>query len=605
MVKGLAVSDLVNVQVTLEPTAVPLRNFGMPLFADSTQGVIDIEERIRLYSTIEQVSEDWGTQSGLYKAAVAFFSQSPQPDGMYAGFWARSATKGLLHGGLLTPSQQLLSNFTAITSGAFFAYIDGVPKTISGINWGAAVNINGVASTLQTQLQAQAANATATWNATLGRFELASGTTGAGSSITGVQEPTAFGSIAFAGQPANNDNVTIKGTAITFVTGTPTTNQVQIGASLTVTLDSLVTLINASADVNLSAVTALRSGTTVYVVSKATGTGGNAYTLAKTGTNITVSGATFSGGSGTDASAVLGLRAQDSADSVAGVDAETALQAAQVFAEMSNDWYMLEFVDTTAISDADHQAVGAYIEACNPSRVYFYTTQDENALVSNDSSDIGSAMKTLNLARSCGQYSSSSLVAAASLFGRNSTVNYAANNSVINLMWKRQPGITAEVITASQAAALKAKHLNVFVKYQNDKAIIQYGVMANGDYIDERIGLDWFQNFVQTTLWNVLYQTPTKIPQTDAGQQLLITPVKQCCAAAVNNGLVAPGLWTGPEFGQLKTNDQLQLGYYVWSDVYANQSPADRAARKAMPILVALKLAGAVNDVNVLVSVVR
>lgn len=605
MVKGLAVSDLVNVQVTLEPTAVPLRNFGMPLFVDSTQGVIDIEERIRLYSTIEQVVEDWGTESGIYKAATAFFSQSPQPDGMYAGFWARTATKGLLHGGLLTASQQLLANFTAITSGAFFAFIDGAPKAISGINWGSAININGVASTLQTQLQLQAANATATWNATLGRFELASGTTGATSSITGVQAPTAFGSISFSGQPSNNDTVTIKGTAITFVTGTPTSNQVQIGASLTATLNSLVSLINASDDANLSVVTAYLVGSIVYIVANDAGTGGNAYTLAKSGTNITVSGATLSGGSGTDASAVLGLRAQDSADSVAGVAAETPLQAAQAFAELSNDWYMLMFADTTAISDADQQAVATYIESCNPSRVYFYTTQDENALLVNDSSDLGSAMKTLNLARTCGQYSSSSLVAAASLFGRNATVDYSANNSVINLMWKRQPGITAEVITESQAASLKAKNLNVFVKYQNDKAIIQFGVMANGDYIDERIGLDWFQNFVQTTLWNVLYQTPTKIPQTDAGQQLLITPVKRCCAAAVNNGLVAPGRWTGPEFGQLKYGDQLPLGYYVWSDLYANQSESDRAARKAMPILVALKLAGAVNDVNVLVSVVR
>jgi hypothetical protein len=34
--------------------------------------------------------------------------------------------------------------------------------------------------------------------------------------------------------------------------------------------------------------------------------------------------------------------------------------------------------------------------------------------------------------------------------------------------------------------------------------------MANGDFFDERHGLDWLQNYVQTNLYNLLYTSPPK-----------------------------------------------------------------------------------------------
>ncbi len=34
--------------------------------------------------------------------------------------------------------------------------------------------------------------------------------------------------------------------------------------------------------------------------------------------------------------------------------------------------------------------------------------------------------------------------------------------------------------------------------------------MANGDFFDERHGLDWLQNYVQNHLYNLLYTSTTK-----------------------------------------------------------------------------------------------
>jgi len=112
-----------------------------------------------------------------------------------------------------------------------------------------------------------------------------------------------------------------------------------------------------------------------------------------------------------------------------------------------------------------------------------------------------------------------------------------------------------------------------------------------------------FQNDVQTDCFNVLYTSTTKVPQTDAGINQLTNACTSACQDAVNNGLAAPGVWNGPSFGSLQTGQYLKNGYYVYAPSVSTQSQSDRDARKAPPIQIALKLAGAVNTVDVLVTV--
>lgn len=157
----------------------------------------------------------------------------------------------------------------------------------------------------------------------------------------------------------------------------------------------------------------------------------------------------------------------------------------------------------------------------------------------------------------------------------------------------------------SQADALAAKNCNVFVRYDNDTAILQEGVMANGDFFDERHGLDWLQNYVQNNFYNLLYTSTTKVPQTGAGGTRLLASVEQSMAQAVNNGLIAPGVWNGGAIGQLSPGDTLTKGYYAFIQPMAEQAQADREKRKAPPIQVACKLAGAVHFADVLITVVR
>lgn len=122
-----------------------------------------------------------------------------------------------------------------------------------------------------------------------------------------IPGPTPATNLAsFSGQPSANDTLTIAGTAVTFVTATPTGTQVKIGTNLAATLSNLLAMLQASADTGLIKSNYAIAGSTLkmtvnqFVNSGANaGTAGNSITLAKSSTVITIGGATFSGGVGT------------------------------------------------------------------------------------------------------------------------------------------------------------------------------------------------------------------------------------------------------------------------------------------------------------------
>ena len=286
------------------------------------------------------------------------------------------------------------------------------------------------------------------------------------------------------------------------------------------------------------------------------------------------------------------------------VAVETLLQAVNASLQYTN-WYGLAIADSADLVEADVISVAAAIEASSLSRILAVTTDDVNVLVAGNTENIGYKLKAAGHGRTFWQYSSSSKYAAISAFGRAFTVNFTGNNTTITLKFKVEPGVTYETLTTAQASAIDAINGNVYVYYANDTAIIQQGVMANGDFFDERHGLDWLQNYVQTNLYNLLYTSTTKIPQTDAGVTRLMTNVEASLDQAVNNGLVAPGVWNGGPIGQIESGDTLTKGYYVYADAVANQAQSDREARKSPVIQAALKLAGAIHYGDVQINVVR
>lgn len=599
MAQGLSVATVVNVSIAISPLAAPTRNFGAALVIGASN-VIDAGERIRQYANMAGVSNEFGSSTPEFKAAQAHFAQVPQPSILYIGRWARTASKGRLRLGVLTPQQRALANFTAITSGAFYVDVDNVPRAVSGLNFSSQTNLNGVASAIQAALSGTAV----VWDAVSNRFLIESNTTGPGSTVGYLRDPTAFGSITLSANPAANDTITLNGTVVTFVSGTPSGNQIQIAATPALTAQAIATFANGSADANIAVANYRAVGSVCYMISKVSGTAGNAYTLARAGANITVSGSTLSGGSGVSIATLLKGLVGQASPPAPGVAAEPLVDGVAALIDRSGDWYAAILAEE-GVATNDIIAAGSLIEAQQKKRLFGATVTDTSVLDINVTNDPASLIEAQNFSRTFLLYSSSSPQAVASFFGRASTVNFQGSNTTITMKFKQLPGIASETLTESQAAALRTKKCNVFVAYDNDTSIIQEGVVSDGRFFDEVHGLDWLENDIQTAVWNLLYTSTTKVPQTDEGTHLIVTTIEDRLAQAVANGLVAPGKWNAAGFGQLRQGDMLSKGFYVYAPPVATQSQADREARKSVPIQVAVKLAGAVHSVDCLISVNR
>lgn len=283
---------------------------------------------------------------------------------------------------------------------------------------------------------------------------------------------------------------------------------------------------------------------------------------------------------------------------------ETLLDGVNACLGFTN-WYGLGVTYDADRKDDDLLPVCAAIESSSLSRILAVTTKNTDALLTTVNTDIASKVKAAKYSRTFVQYSSTSNYGAISAFGRAFTVDFNGFGTTITLKFKQEPGITYESLTPAQAAALDAKNCNVYVYYANDTAILQQGVMGNGDFFDERHGLDWLQNYVQTNLFNLLYTSGTKVPQTDAGNTRIMADVEASMDQAVNNGLIAPGVWNGGQIGQLSPGDTLTKGYYVYMPAISSQAQADREARKSVPVQVACKLAGAIHYASVQINVMR
>ncbi len=599
---ALPISRLVNVSVNLSPIAAQMQNLSTLLILGSSS-IIDVVERIRNYSTIAEVAADFGTSAPEYLAAVLWFEQSPQPTTLSIGRWAKTAPAGRLVGGLLSSAQQAIALWNAVTTGAFEVEVDEVPISINSLNFSAATNLNGIATIIQVALAAKSAGCTVVWDSNYSRFVVQSGTTGAASSVKFLNAPTATGDFIFAGQPANNDTITLNGTVVTFVTA-PATGKVTIGGTVTETLANLLAFLNASTDAQLVKFIYYVAIGSLYVKAATPGAGGDALTIAKSSVNITVSGATLVGGTGTDVSTMLGCASSSSGAYVAdGIAAETPLEAVTLMDDtFGQSWYALTVLGAT---NNDHLDVSSYISAANNKHLYGVSTQEAGVLSALSTTDIASLLKAVGSSRTVTQYSSSNAYSVCSLLGRILTVNYNGNNTTITLMYKQEPGIVAETVTSTQINALEAKNCNIFVAYNNDTAIIENGKVASGDFLDTTTGTDWLALQIQNNVFNLLYTSTTKIPQTDAGVQLITTSIEAVCSQGVTNGLLAPGVWNSGGFGELVQGDFLPKGFYVYAQPVSLQFQADREARKSPPIQVAAKLAGAIHTVDVIVNVNR
>ncbi len=187
MTTGLPVALIVAVSVSITPSGTPTPNFNTGLII-GTSAVIDVVTRMRTYSTLTAVANDFGTSAPEYLQAQAWFGQLPQPTSVNIGRWANAATNGQLYCGGLSAANTPISAWTSITNGSFTVSINASAQAITSLDFHLQTTLNGVASVIQTALRAIGSGgftlATCTYDSVYNRFIITSGTTGTSSTVS-------------------------------------------------------------------------------------------------------------------------------------------------------------------------------------------------------------------------------------------------------------------------------------------------------------------------------------------------------------------------------------------------------------------------------------
>lgn len=284
---------------------------------------------------------------------------------------------------------------------------------------------------------------------------------------------------------------------------------------------------------------------------------------------------------------------------------ESPLATLQACREDDGEWYVGIYCGT--LTNDQIIECAQYVESVSPDTVFAYTTNDAKVMDTEDGG-IFKKLKDLGYRQSFGQYSSKADDAVCAIIGWAMGAMTGTINSAFTLAYKTEVGIETEnassLFSSSKVNAIKNNNGNVYINRGSYYNVFEEGTMADGTWFDEVIYLDKYKNDMQLAVMDLLYQN-NKIAQTEAGMTRIKNEIKVVCEDMNRIGFIATGVWKSNDILNLAYGDTLPSGYMIQSEPIDEQSQADRDARKAPPIYVSLKLAGAIHHVTIQVDVNR
>ena len=330
------------------------------------------------------------------------------------------------------------------------------------------------------------------------------------------------------------------------------------------------------------------------------------YNVTVDGAGIVVTEKTAGGGNTPGAMTTTGTLAITAGTATtSGTRAETPLETYTACRQADGEWFV--GIMCMELTDEQILEIAAYNESCTPDSVFAFTTSEE-AVTDPQDGGIFSQLQLLNYRNTIGQYSTYHPDAIAAIIGWAMGAMTGTANSAYTLAYKTEVGVLAENavqnFTTNKVNAVKSFNGNVYINRGSYYNIFEEGKMFDGSWFDEIIYLAKFKNDCQLAIMDLLVQD-NKLPQTESGMGRIKNAIKTECENINNIGFIASGVWKSKDMLDLKYGDTLPRGYMIQSEPINDQSQADRDARKAPPIYVSLKLAGAIHHVTVQIDVNR
>ena len=191
----------------------------------------------------------------------------------------------------------------------------------------------------------------------------------------------------------------------------------------------------------------------------------------------------------------------------------------------------------------------------------------------------------------------------AAVMGTAMGLELAHQKTAFALCYKTIQGIQPSALTQGQTDSIKAKNGNVYVARGYTHFLLESGTMTNGQRYDEVLYTDKIAEDLQNAAVTLLAENPDKMPQTDDSTAQFINRFSSILMGYTDRGVLASAVWRGADAGPLRNGEIVENGFMLWADSYDDQSEADRAAHRAVPVQCALCLAGSIENLIITVNV--
>ena len=298
----------------------------------------------------------------------------------------------------------------------------------------------------------------------------------------------------------------------------------------------------------------------------------------------------------------LGLDSTSGGGIVQGQASEPIEDAMDAISGLDDGWYFVT-VDSGIRLGADLLALSRWVQA----KVHMLALDvvDEGVLTPNESTSLAAQLSALEQQRTFLVWSRTRDSKALSLAGRLSSVNFDGQNTLITPKFKSLPATTPDIVTTAHKEELDRKWVGYYTRFGPD-AIFAEGWTQSGDWIDVRYWLDWITKAMQSEVYNLLRQHPTRVPQTAEGLASIEAAIERVCEAGRRNGGIAPGRVSEAVANDIRLasnnpafNGFLPAGYLVAIGSIADQLQIHRDARVSPTIRVWLKGSGAMHHVTI------
>ena len=275
---------------------------------------------------------------------------------------------------------------------------------------------------------------------------------------------------------------------------------------------------------------------------------------------------------------------------------ESLPEALEAVLNKTASFYGVMVCNATAPTAADYVAFGQYIEMLSQPLMLFVPVNSTGA-----NSTLGKLYEA-RLKRAFPFYCASPADCAA-VMGTAMGLERTHRDSAFALCFKTIQGVQPYDLTQSMVDTIKGMNGNVYVARGYTHLLLENGTTASGQRYDEVLYVDKIAEDLQEAAVSMLAENPDKMPQTDDSTAQFINRFSAILMNYTDMKVLTSSAWRGADIGPVSNGDVIENGFTLWAGSYDDQPEADRAAHKAVPIQVALTLAGSIESIVITVNV--